>query len=117
MRCDCNVSIRPKGSDTLGTRTEIKNVNSFRFVEKAINTEINRQIEILEDGGRVFQETRLYDPDKDETRSMRSKEEANDYRYFPDPDLLPVVLDEAFISACRDALPELPEARKSALHQ
>ncbi len=113
MRCDCNVSIRPKGSDTLGTRTEIKNVNSFRFVEKAINTEINRQIEILEDGGRVIQETRLYDPDKDETRSMRSKEEANDYRYFPDPDLLPVVLDEAFISACRGALPELPEARKT----
>jgi aspartyl-tRNA(Asn)/glutamyl-tRNA(Gln) amidotransferase subunit B len=113
MRCDCNVSIRPKGSDTLGTRTEIKNVNSFRFVEKAINTEINRQIEILEDGGRVIQETRLYDPDKDETRSMRSKEEANDYRYFPDPDLLPVVLDDSFISACRDALPELPEARKA----
>ena len=112
MRCDCNVSIRPKGSHTLGTRTEIKNVNSFRFVEKAINTEISRQIEIFEDGGRVLQETRLYDPDKDETRSMRSKEEANDYRYFPDPDLLPVVLDEAFISACRDALPELPEARK-----
>ena len=88
-------------------------MNSFRFVEKAINTEINRQIEILEDGGRVIQETRLYDPDKDETRSMRSKEEANDYRYFPDPDLLPVVLDEAFISTCQDALPELPEARKT----
>ena len=113
MRCDCNVSIRPKGSETLGTRTEIKNVNSFRFVEKAINTEINRQIEILEDGGRVIQETRLYDPDKDETRSMRSKEEANDYRYFPDPDLLPVVLDDTFIRACRDALPELPETRKA----
>ena len=113
MRCDCNVSIRPKGSETLGTRTEIKNVNSFRFVEKAINTEINRQIEILEDGGRVIQETRLYDPDKEETRSMRSKEEANDYRYFPDPDLLPVVLDDTFIRACRDALPELPEARKA----
>jgi aspartyl-tRNA(Asn)/glutamyl-tRNA(Gln) amidotransferase subunit B len=113
MRCDCNVSIRPKGSQTLGTRTEIKNVNSFRFVEKAINTEINRQIEILEDGGRIIQETRLYDPDKDETRSMRSKEEANDYRYFPDPDLLPVVLDDSFTSACRDSLPELPEARKA----
>lgn len=113
MRCDCNVSIRPKGSQTLGTRTEIKNVNSFRFVEKAINSEINRQIEILEDGGRVIQETRLYDPDRDETRSMRSKEEANDYRYFPDPDLLPVVLDEAFIERCRDALPELPAARKA----
>ena len=113
MRCDCNVSIRPRRSETLGTRTEIKNLNSFRFVEKAINTEINRQIEILEDGGRVIQETRLYDPDKDETRSMRSKEEANDYRYFPDPDLLPVVLDDNFISACRDTLPELPEARKA----
>ena len=113
MRCDCNVSIRPTGSETLGTRTEIKNVNSFRFVEKAINTEINRQIEILEDGGRVIQETRLYDPDKNETRSMRSKEEANDYRYFPDPDLLPVVLDDSFISACRDSLPELPEARRA----
>jgi aspartyl-tRNA(Asn)/glutamyl-tRNA(Gln) amidotransferase subunit B len=113
MRCDCNVSIRPEGSTVLGTRTEIKNVNSFRFVEKAINTEINRQIEILEDGGRVVQETRLYDPDRDETRSMRSKEEANDYRYFPDPDLLPVVIDDDFIQVCRDALPELPAARKT----
>lgn len=113
MRCDCNVSIRPEGSATLGTRTEIKNVNSFRFVEKAINTEINRQIDILEDGGRVIQETRLYDPDKDETRSMRSKEEANDYRYFPDPDLLPVVLDDSFIETCRVNLPELPETRKA----
>lgn len=113
MRCDCNVSIRPQGSEVLGTRTEIKNVNSFRFVEKAINTEIHRQIEILEDGGRVIQETRLYDPDKDETRSMRSKEEANDYRYFPDPDLLPVMIDDSFIEACRNTLPELPEARKA----
>ncbi len=113
MRCDCNVSIRPEGSATLGTRTEIKNVNSFRFVEKAINTEINRQIDILEDGGRVIQETRLYDPDREETRSMRSKEEANDYRYFPDPDLLPVVLDDSFIETCRVNLPELPEARKA----
>ncbi|MBL6737414.1 MAG: Asp-tRNA(Asn)/Glu-tRNA(Gln) amidotransferase subunit GatB [Litoricola sp.] len=113
MRCDCNVSIRPQGSEVLGTRTEIKNVNSFRFVEKAINTEIHRQIEILEDGGRVIQETRLYDPDKDETRSMRSKEEANDYRYFPDPDLLPVVIDDSFIEACRNTLPELPEARQA----
>lgn len=112
MRCDCNVSIRPKGTEALGTRTEIKNVNSFRFVEKAIVSEINRQIEILEDGGRIIQETRLYDPDRDETRSMRSKEEANDYRYFPDPDLLPVVLDEAFIESCRQSLPELPSARK-----
>ena len=113
MRCDCNVSIRPKGSEVLGTRTEIKNVNSFRFVEKAINTEIHRQTEILEDGGRVIQETRLYDPDKDETRSMRSKEEANDYRYFPDPDLLPVMIDDSFIEACRNTLPELPEARQA----
>ena len=113
MRCDCNVSIRPQGSEVLGTRTEIKNVNSFRFVEKAINTEIHRQIEILEDGGRVIQETRLYDPDKDETRSMRSKEEANDYRYFPDPDLLPVMIDDRFIEACRNTLPELPEARQA----
>ena len=102
-----------KGSEVLGTRTEIKNVNSFRFVEKAINTEIHRQIEILEDGGRVIQETRLYDPDKDETRSMRSKEEANDYRYFPDPDLLPVMIDDSFIEACRNTLPELPEARQA----
>ena len=113
MRCDCNVSIRPQGSEVLGTRTEIKNVNSFRFVEKAINTEIHRQIEILEDGGRVIQETRLYDPDKNETRSMRSKEEANDYRYFPDPDLLPVMIDDSFIEACRNTLPELPEARQA----
>lgn len=112
MRCDCNVSIRPAGSETLGTRTEIKNVNSFRFVERAINSEIARQIEVIEDGGRVIQETRLYDPDRDETRSMRSKEEANDYRYFPDPDLLPVELDDAFIEACRATLPELPNARK-----
>ena len=113
MRCDCNVSIRPKGIDKLGTRTEIKNVNSFRFVEKAINSEINRQMQVLEDGGRIIQETRLYDPDQDETRSMRSKEEANDYRYFPDPDLLPVVIDDTFIDACRAALPELPTARKT----
>ena len=113
MRCDCNVSIRPQGSEVLGTRTEIKNVNSFRFVEKAIDTEIRRQIEILEDGGRVIQETRLYDPDKNETRSMRSKEEANDYRYFPDPDLLPVMIDDSFIEACRNTLPELPEVRQA----
>jgi aspartyl-tRNA(Asn)/glutamyl-tRNA(Gln) amidotransferase subunit B len=112
MRCDCNVSIRPVGTNTLGTRTEIKNVNSFRFVERAINSEIARQIDLLDDGGRVTQETRLYDPDRDETRSMRSKEEANDYRYFPDPDLLPVVLDAGFIDACRATLPELPDARK-----
>ncbi|HDZ07620.1 Asp-tRNA(Asn)/Glu-tRNA(Gln) amidotransferase subunit GatB [Pseudohongiella sp.] len=111
MRCDANVSIRKKGDTEFGTRTEIKNVNSFRFVEKAINYEVQRQIELLEDGGRVVQETRLYDSDKDETRSMRSKEVANDYRYFPEPDLLPVVIDDAFIDAVRATLPELPGAR------
>ncbi len=93
LRCDCNVSIRPKGQVEFGTRCEIKNVNSFRFIEKAINSEIQRQIELIEDGGKVIQQTRLYDPNKDETRPMRSKEEANDYRYFPDPDLLPVVIE------------------------
>ncbi|MEX2332691.1 MAG: Asp-tRNA(Asn)/Glu-tRNA(Gln) amidotransferase subunit GatB [Pseudohongiella sp.] len=111
MRCDANVSIRKKGDTEFGTRTEIKNVNSFRFVEKAINYEVQRQIELLEDGGRVVQETRLYDSDKDETRSMRSKEVANDYRYFPEPDLLPLVIDDAFIDAVRATLPELPDAR------
>ncbi len=112
MRCDCNVSIRPKGQSEFGTRTEIKNVNSFRFVERAINCEIQRQIDIIEDGGRVVQETRLYDPDKNETRSMRSKEFANDYRYFPDPDLLPVVIEDDFINQVRDSLPELPEQKR-----
>ena len=111
FRCDANVSVRPRGQQELGTRTELKNLNSFRFIEKAINYEIDRQIEILEDGGEVVQETRLYDSAKDETRSMRSKEEANDYRYFPDPDLLPVELDEEFIEAVRKALPELPDAK------
>tara|TARA_R110002072_G_scaffold142853_5_gene288627 strand:+ start:31310 stop:32743 length:1434 start_codon:yes stop_codon:yes gene_type:complete len=111
MRCDANVSIRKKGDTEFGTRTEIKNVNSFRFVEKAINYEVQRQIELIEDGGRVVQETRLYDSDKDETRSMRSKEVANDYRYFPEPDLLPVVIDQAYIQAVRATLPELPDAR------
>jgi aspartyl-tRNA(Asn)/glutamyl-tRNA(Gln) amidotransferase subunit B len=111
MRCDANVSMRKKGDTEYGTRTEIKNVNSFRFVEKAINFEVKRQIELLEDGGRVVQETRLYDSDKDETRSMRSKEVANDYRYFPEPDLLPLVIDDAFIDAVRATLPELPGAR------
>lgn len=111
MRCDANVSIRRKGDTEFGTRTEIKNVNSFRFVEKAINHEVQRQIELIEDGGRVIQETRLYDSDKDETRSMRSKEVANDYRYFPEPDLLPVVIDESYINAVRATLPELPDAR------
>jgi aspartyl-tRNA(Asn)/glutamyl-tRNA(Gln) amidotransferase subunit B len=109
FRCDANVSIRPKGSDRFGTRAEIKNLNSFRYVEKAINYEIARQIDVIEGGGKVVQETRLYDPDKGETRSMRSKEEANDYRYFPDPDLLPVVLESDYIEAVRVALPELPD--------
>lgn len=112
FRCDANVSVRPVGQKELGTRAEIKNLNSFRFVEKAINFEIERQIEVIEDGGKVVQETRLYDSDNDETRSMRSKEEANDYRYFPDPDLLPVVLDDEFIEAIRQTLPELPDAKK-----
>lgn len=112
FRCDANVSVRPAGSDVLGTRAEIKNVNSFRFLERAINFEVERQIDILEDGGTVVQETRLYDADKDETRSMRSKEEANDYRYFPDPDLLPVEIEDALIETLRLTLPELPEQRK-----
>ncbi len=111
FRCDANVSVRPRGQEELGIRAELKNLNSFRFIEKAINFEIDRQIEILEDGGEVIQETRLYDSAKDETRAMRSKEEANDYRYFPDPDLLPIELDEEFIEAVRKALPELPDAK------
>jgi len=108
MRCDVNISLRPVGSETLGTRAEIKNVNSFRFVEKAIRHEIDRQADILEGGGVVVQETRLYDADRDETRSMRSKEVANDYRYFPEPDLLPIVIDDAYVEAIRESLPELP---------
>jgi aspartyl-tRNA(Asn)/glutamyl-tRNA(Gln) amidotransferase subunit B len=113
MRCDCNVSLRPKGQEELGTRTEIKNVNSFRFVEKAINVEIERQMDILEDGGVITQETRLFDADKNETRSMRSKEQANDYRYFPCPDLLPVIIDDEYIEAERKTLPELPDQKKA----
>ncbi len=112
FRCDANVSVRRAGTDKLGTRTESKNLNSFRFLERAILFEVERQIEVLEGGGTVVQETRLYDPDRDETRPMRSKEEANDYRYFPDPDLLPVELDEAFISEVRRTLPELPDAKR-----
>jgi len=112
FRCDANVSIRPLGDDKLGTRAELKNINSFRFLEKAINYEIERQIELVEDGGKVVQETRLYDADKDETRSMRSKEEANDYRYFPDPDLLPVRITADDIARIKAALPELPEAKR-----
>ena len=112
FRCDANVSVRPLGQEELGTRSEIKNLNSFRYVEKAINFEVERQIELIEDGGEVRQETRLYDSDKDETRSMRSKEEANDYRYFPDPDLLPVEIDATYIEAVRATLPELPDAKR-----
>ena len=108
MRCDVNISLRPKGQEEFGTRTEIKNVNSFRFIEKAIHTEVERQADILEDGGKITQETRLYDPDKDETRSMRSKEDANDYRYFPCPDLLPVVLTQEYVDEIKASLPELP---------
>lgn len=115
FRCDANVSVRPKGQQELGTRTELKNINSFRNIEKAINYEVERQIDILESGGTITQETRLYDADKDETRSMRSKEEANDYRYFPDPDLLPVQVSQALIEAVRETLPELPDARKNRL--
>ena len=111
FRCDANVSVRPRGQEKFGTRAEIKNINSFRYVEKAINHEIARQIELLDSGGTVVQETRLYDPDRGETRSMRSKEEANDYRYFPDPDLLPVELDAAYISAVAAQLPELPDQK------
>jgi aspartyl-tRNA(Asn)/glutamyl-tRNA(Gln) amidotransferase subunit B len=111
FRCDANVSVRPKGREKFGTRAEIKNLNSFRFVEKAIHYEVARQIELIESGGTVVQETRLYDSDKDETRSMRSKEEANDYRYFPDPDLLPVEIDETFIESVRATLPELPDEK------
>jgi len=111
FRCDANVSVRKVGAEKFGTRAEIKNLNSFRFVERAIIYEVARQIEILESGGKVVQETRLYDPDKGETRSLRSKEEANDYRYFPDPDLLPLELDAAFIEAVRATLPELPDQK------
>ncbi len=112
FRCDANVSVRKKGEAKFGTRTETKNVNSFRFVEKAIEFEIERQIGVIEGGGKIIQETRLFDPDKGETRSMRSKEEAMDYRYFPDPDLLPVAVSKADIERIRATMPELPEARR-----
>jgi aspartyl-tRNA(Asn)/glutamyl-tRNA(Gln) amidotransferase subunit B len=117
MRCDANVSVRKQGDTKFGTRAEIKNINSFRFVEKAILVEAQRQIDIIEDGGRVIQETRLYDADKNETRSMRSKEVANDYRYFPEPDLLPVVIDDAFIATVRATLPELPDVKSQRFQQ
>jgi aspartyl-tRNA(Asn)/glutamyl-tRNA(Gln) amidotransferase subunit B len=115
FRCDANVSVRQRGVEKLGTRAEIKNLNSFRFVEKAINFEVARQIELLEGGGRVVQETRLYDSDRGETRSMRSKEEANDYRYFPDPDLLPVEIDQNYIDTVCASLPELPDQKAQRL--
>ncbi|MEQ1484801.1 Asp-tRNA(Asn)/Glu-tRNA(Gln) amidotransferase subunit GatB [Methyloglobulus sp.] len=117
FRCDANVSVRPLGQQQFGTRAEIKNINSFKFVEKAINHEVERQIELIENGGKVVQETRLYDSVKDETRSMRSKEEANDYRYFPDPDLLPVFISEEFKSQIKAQLPELPNARKQRFRE
>lgn len=117
FRCDCNVSVRPKGQTEFGTRTEIKNVNSFRYIERAINSEVQRQIELIEDGGTVVQETRLYDPSKDETRSMRSKEEATDYRYFPCPDLLPVVIERSFLDELREQLPELPTQKRERFEQ
>jgi len=112
FRCDANVSVRPKGQTEFGTRAELKNINSFRFVERAINLEVERQIELIEAGGKVVQETRLYDADKHETRSMRSKEEANDYRYFPDPDLLPVLITDELRAAVLADLPELPQIKR-----
>ena len=117
FRCDANVSVRPMGSDKLGTRCEIKNLNSFRFLERAVEYEVARQIEIIEAGGKIAQETRLYDSDKDETRSMRSKEEAFDYRYFPDPDLLPMKISEAMIEEIKASLPELPNAKRARFVQ
>ena len=117
FRCDANVSIRRRGDDKLGTRAELKNINSFRFLERAINHEVERQIEVIEDGGRVVQETRLYDSERDETRSMRSKEEANDYRYFPDPDLLPVNISASDIAEIRGCATGTTGAEKAALYQ
>ncbi len=111
FRCDANVSVRKKGQEKFGTRAEIKNVNSFRFVERAINYEVERQIAVISAGGTIVQETRLYDAEKNETRSMRAKEEANDYRYFPDPDLLPLMVDEQTIESVRKTLPELPQEK------
>ncbi|MGH8648894.1 MAG: Asp-tRNA(Asn)/Glu-tRNA(Gln) amidotransferase subunit GatB, partial [Burkholderiales bacterium] len=112
FRCDANVSVRRAGSDKLGTRCEIKNLNSFRFLERAIEFEARRQIEILEDGGKIVQETRLYDAERDETRSMRTKEEAHDYRYFPEPDLLPLAVSDRWLSEIRSQMPELPAAKR-----
>lgn len=112
FRCDANVSVRPQGAEKLGTRCEIKNLNSFRFLEKAIDYEAKRQIGVIEGGGKIRQETRLYDSNKGETRTMRTKEDANDYRYFPDPDLLPIEISQLWISQLKESLPELPEARR-----
>jgi aspartyl-tRNA(Asn)/glutamyl-tRNA(Gln) amidotransferase subunit B len=112
FRCDVNISVRPKGQQAFGTRAEVKNLNSFRFVERAANYEVERQIDLISEGGEVTQETRLFDPVKNETRSMRAKEEANDYRYFPDPDLLPLELDEEYLDDVRATLPELPDEKK-----
>jgi aspartyl-tRNA(Asn)/glutamyl-tRNA(Gln) amidotransferase subunit B len=117
FRCDANVSVRPVGQEAFGTRAELKNLNSFRFVERAINLEVERQIDVIESGGKVVQETRLYDADKNETRSMRSKEEANDYRYFPDPDLLPLVIEPEFLEQVKAKLPELPDEKKQRFMQ
>jgi aspartyl/glutamyl-tRNA(Asn/Gln) amidotransferase, B subunit len=117
FRCDVNVSVRPMGQEAFGTRAEIKNLNSFRFIEKAIEYEVERQIDLIESGEEVVQETRLYDANRDETRSMRSKEEANDYRYFPCPDLLPVEISSALLTEVRDNLPELPAAKKQRFQQ
>jgi aspartyl-tRNA(Asn)/glutamyl-tRNA(Gln) amidotransferase subunit B len=117
FRCDANVSVRPQGQAALGTRAEIKNLNSFRFVERALNFEIERQISLLESGGKVVQETRLYDAERNETRSMRAKEEANDYRYFPDPDLLPLMVEPAFLAQVKTSLPELPDEKKHRFMQ
>ena len=115
LRCDANVSVRPAGSTQLGTRTELKNLNSFRFIERAINFEVERQIDVIEGGGEVVQQTRLYDPDRNETRPMRDKEEANDYRYFPDPDLLPVVVSQSLVESIKESLPELPDERRGPI--
>jgi aspartyl-tRNA(Asn)/glutamyl-tRNA(Gln) amidotransferase subunit B len=112
LRCDANVSIRPVGQEKFGTKAEVKNVNSFRYLQKALEYEIERQIALLEEGGRVIQETRLWDSSTGRTHSMRSKEEAHDYRYFPEPDLPPLVVDAARIDAVRQTMPELPEARR-----
>jgi aspartyl-tRNA(Asn)/glutamyl-tRNA(Gln) amidotransferase subunit B len=112
FRCDANVSVRPQGSEALGTRCEIKNLNSFRFLERAIEYEVRRQIGVIEDGGAIVQETRLYDPERDETRPLRTKEDAHDYRYFPDPDLLPLEVSDEWVDEVKAALPELPRAKR-----